>query len=117
MERWIIDWEPTERDWLPYYTRANAGETLPDPSSPLNWTFVWEQGFVPGWVRGMETMGIYHEGQFPRQKPAQLGMFAGADALAQGRPRGVMATYMMNGTAATTRGFLDIARRLAASAA
>jgi len=44
-------------------------------------------------------------------------MFAGADALAQGRPRGVMATYMMNGTAATTRGFLDIARRLAASAA
>lgn len=77
VDRWIIDWEPGEPDWLPYYTRANAGETLPDPSSPLNWTFVWEQGFVPGWVRGMETMGIYHEGQFPRDKPAQLGMFAG----------------------------------------
>jgi aminoglycoside phosphotransferase (APT) family kinase protein len=41
-------------------------------------------------------------------------MFVGADALAQGRPRGVMATYMMNGTAATTRAFVDIARRLAA---
>lgn len=43
-------------------------------------------------------------------------MFAGADALAQGRPRGVMATYVMNGTAATTRAFIDIARRLAAAA-
>lgn len=76
-DRWLIDWQPGEPDWLPYYTRANAGETLPDPSSPLNWTLVWEQGFVPGWVRGMETMGIYHEGQFPREQPAQLGMFAG----------------------------------------
>ena len=77
MDRWITDWDRTEPDWLPYYTRANAGETLPDPASPLNWTFVWEQGFVPGWVRGMEDLGIYREGQFPREKPAQLGMFAG----------------------------------------
>ncbi len=44
-------------------------------------------------------------------------MFAGADALALGRPRGVMATYMMNGTMATTRAYLDIARRLAGQAA
>jgi aminoglycoside phosphotransferase (APT) family kinase protein len=40
-------------------------------------------------------------------------MFSAADALFAGRPRGVMATYMINGTAATTRGFVDIARRLA----
>ena len=77
MDRWITDWERSEPDWLPYYTRANAGETLPDPASPLNWTFVWEKGFVPGWVRGMEEMSIYREGEFPREKPAQLGMFAG----------------------------------------
>jgi pyruvate,water dikinase len=77
MDRWITDWDRGEPDWLPYYTRANAGETLPDPASPLNWTFVWERGFIPGWVRGMEAMGIYHEGQFPRERPAQLGMFAG----------------------------------------
>ena len=77
VERWITDWDRGEPDWLPYYTRANAGETLPDPASPLNWTFVWEQGFVPGWVSGMEAMGIYHVGQFPRVRPAQLGMFAG----------------------------------------
>ncbi len=40
-------------------------------------------------------------------------MFTAADALAQGRPRGAMATYLLNGTAATTRQFVDIARRLA----
>jgi pyruvate,water dikinase len=35
MDRWITDWERGESDWMPYYTRANAGETLPDPASPL----------------------------------------------------------------------------------
>ena len=77
MDRWITDWERGEPDWMPYYTRANAGETLPDPASPLGWTFAWEHGFVPGWVRGMEQMGIYREGEFPRERPAQLGMFGG----------------------------------------
>lgn len=77
MDRWITDWERGEPDWMPYYTRANAGETLPDPASPLGWTFAWEGGFVPGWVRGMELMGIYRENQFPRERPGQLGMFGG----------------------------------------
>ena len=40
-------------------------------------------------------------------------MFEAADALAQGRSRGVMATYMMNGTSATTSAFVEVARRLA----
>ena len=40
-------------------------------------------------------------------------MLQAADALAQGRSRGVMATYMMNGTSATTRAFVEVARRLA----
>jgi hypothetical protein len=40
-------------------------------------------------------------------------MFEAADALAQGRSRGVMATYMMNGTSATTRAFVEVASRLA----
>jgi hypothetical protein len=31
MHRWITDWERGEPDWMPYYTRANAGKTLPDP--------------------------------------------------------------------------------------
>jgi aminoglycoside phosphotransferase (APT) family kinase protein len=40
-------------------------------------------------------------------------MFMAADALAQGESRGVMATYMLNGTSAITRQFFEVARRLA----
>ena len=40
-------------------------------------------------------------------------MFNAADALHQGRPRGVMNTYMINGTAATTKAFLAVAQQLA----
>lgn len=48
IDRWITDWERSEPDWMPCYPRANAGETLPDPASPLGWTLAWERGFVPG---------------------------------------------------------------------
>ena len=41
-DRWITDWEPSER--FPVYTRANAGEILPDPVSPLGWDLIWEEG-------------------------------------------------------------------------
>jgi rifampicin phosphotransferase len=32
-ERWVVDSRPSERYSL--YTRANAGEVMPDPISPL----------------------------------------------------------------------------------
>jgi aminoglycoside phosphotransferase (APT) family kinase protein len=40
-------------------------------------------------------------------------MFNAADALHQGHPRGVMNTYMINGTAATTKAFIDVVKQLA----
>ena len=40
-------------------------------------------------------------------------MLEATDALARGRPRGVMATYLMNGISATTRAFVEVARQLA----
>ncbi len=40
-------------------------------------------------------------------------MLEAADALARGRPRGVLATYLMNGISATTRAFVAVARQLA----
>ena len=43
-ERWITDWPVSER-W-PHYTRANAGEVLPDPASPLGQQFSWEKGMA-----------------------------------------------------------------------
>lgn len=45
-ERWLTDWDRSDR--MPFYTRANAGEVLPDPASPLGWTLVFEEGLLPG---------------------------------------------------------------------
>ncbi|MFK7917084.1 MAG: PEP-utilizing enzyme [Ilumatobacter sp.] len=38
-DRWITDHQISTRH--PFYTRANAGEVLPDPACPLGWTLVW----------------------------------------------------------------------------
>jgi pyruvate,water dikinase len=46
-DRWLTDWDINPR--FPLLTRANAGEVLPDPASPLAQTLVWEQAILPGW--------------------------------------------------------------------
>jgi phosphohistidine swiveling domain-containing protein len=74
-DRWLIDWERSER--MPFYTRANAGEVLPDPASPLGWTLVFEKGLLPGWLRGLVEFGIYREGELPMDRPPVAGMFGG----------------------------------------
>ena len=62
---------------MPFYTRANAGEVLPDPASPLGWTLVFEQGLLPGWLRGLVEFGIYREGELPMARPPVAGLFGG----------------------------------------
>lgn len=110
----VIDWEfgriGDPREDLGYYSHLPVPPNLyeADPEGFLaryrdNTGFTEEQ-VNPDTVSYFYVLGMAR----------LLGqMFAGADALAQGHPRGVMATYMMNGTAATTRAFIDIARRLA----
>ena len=56
-ERWITDWPVSER-W-PHYTRANAGEVLPEPASPLGQQFSWERGMIPGWRDSYVQSGNY----------------------------------------------------------
>jgi pyruvate,water dikinase len=75
MERWITDSQRWDR--LPYYTRANAGEVLPDPCSPLGWTLVFEQGLLIGWLRGFVEFGVYAEGELPDDPPPVAGLFGG----------------------------------------
>lgn len=75
MERWITDSHRWER--LPYYTRANAGEVLPDPCSPLGWTLVFEQGLLKGWLKGFVDFGVYAEGELPEDPPPVAGLFGG----------------------------------------
>src|SRR5207253_4704446 len=66
-DRWLADWQRSRR--MPFYTRANAGEVLPDPASPLGWTLVFEKGLLPGWLRGLVEFGIYREGELPMERP------------------------------------------------
>ena len=76
MKRWITDWQRCER--LPYYTRANAGEVLPEPASPLGWTLVFEQGLLQGWLRGF--VGVRHlprGASCPSDRPPVAGLFGG----------------------------------------
>lgn len=75
-DSWIVDWQRNER--LPYYTRANAGEVLPDPASPLGWSLVFEKGLLPGWYRGFVEFGIYGADEFntPPKIP-MVGIFGG----------------------------------------
>ena len=74
-DRWLTDWQRSER--MPFYTRANAGEVLPDPASPLGWTLVFEKGLLPGWLRGLVDFGIYREGELPMERPPVTGLFGG----------------------------------------
>lgn len=75
MERWITDSQRWDR--LPYYTRANAGEVLPDPCSPLGWSLVFEEGLLKGWLRGFVEFGIYADGELPDDPPPVAGLFGG----------------------------------------
>ena len=74
-DRWLTDWPRSPR--MPFYTRANAGEVLADPASPLGWTLVFEKGLLPGWLRGLVEFGIYREGELPTERPPVAGLFGG----------------------------------------
>ena len=110
----MIDWEfgriGDPREDLGYYSHLPVPPNLYEADPP---------GFL---ARYRERTGLSEE-QVNEDTVAYfyvLGMarllgqmFQAADALAQGRSRGVMATYMMNGTSATTSAFVAVARRLA----
>lgn len=74
-ERWITDWDPDPR--FPVYTRANAGEVLPDPCSPLCWTVAWEPGVLQGWRDSQINCGTCEPGEIPEHRPPVVGHFGG----------------------------------------
>jgi rifampicin phosphotransferase len=69
MKTWITDNEPSSR--YPVYTRANAGEVLPYPLSPLGWTLPWLQALALGWRDSQITAGTFNADEFPEQ-PLQV---------------------------------------------
>jgi len=75
-DRWITDWTPSTR--FPLYTRANAGEILPDPCSPLGWDLVWGAGGVAhGWADGCHRFGTFTPDETNADEPDFVGCFGG----------------------------------------
>ncbi len=73
--RWIEDNLLSER-W-PFWTRANVGEVLPEPPSPLGWDLIWETGTLPGWYDcAVDRLG-YGDVGLSEQRPEVAGMFGG----------------------------------------
>jgi len=110
----VIDWEFARvgdpREDLGYYSR------LPVPPN------LYETGPDAFLARYRERTGLSEEQVNPQTveyffllgMARLLGqMLHSAESLAQGHPRGVMATYLLNGTSATMRRFFDITRRIA----
>lgn len=71
----ITDWPVSER--FPHYTRANAGEVMGDPVTPLSWSLCWDGamvlGFRDGWIRG----GTHEMADFDSDHPETVSMFGG----------------------------------------
>ena len=73
--RWIEDNVLPEK-W-PFWTRANVGEVLPEPPSPLGWDLVWEDGVLPGWYDcAVDRLG-YGDAGLSTIRPEVSGMFGG----------------------------------------
>jgi pyruvate,water dikinase len=72
-DRWLTDYVPSPR-W-PHYTRANAGEVMPDPVSPLCQTFTWDLGIIHGAAQGSVRAGLYEADEYDPVIPEVFGFF------------------------------------------
>jgi len=73
--RWIKDNEASDK-W-PFWTRANVGEVLPEPPSPLGWDLVWENGTLKGWYDvAVNRLGYGDVGLSP-ERPEMAGLLGG----------------------------------------
>jgi len=74
-DRWITDWDIDPR--YPMLTRANAGEVLPDPVSPLGWTLTWTPILV-GWRdSGILDYGSVDADELSEHHPQVVGQVGG----------------------------------------
>lgn len=74
-DRWFTDYEPSER-W-PHYTRANAGEVMPSPVTPLCQKFTWDDGIIHGAAEGSCRAGLYEASEYDPTLPEVFGFFGG----------------------------------------
>jgi len=75
VERWITDNEPSVR--YPTYTRANAGEVMPDPVSPLTASMGIMAAGEAGWRDAYNRLGTFQPEEFEDDRPNTIGCFGG----------------------------------------
>ncbi len=75
MERWITDWKIGDR--FRHFTRANAGEVIATPASPLGQEYSWDHAMIPGWKDGYVRQGSYDADEFDADYPETSGFFGG----------------------------------------
>jgi len=77
MDRWICDNEPCAE--FPIYTRANAGEVMPDPMTPLTNSLGLMGAGDPGWRDAYVNLGTFHRHELPPESdgPCTIGCFGG----------------------------------------
>jgi len=73
--RWIEDNQLNDK-W-PFWTRANVGEVLPEPPSPLGWDLVWENGTLKGWYDCAVNRLGYGDVGLDEDRPEVAGLFGG----------------------------------------
>ena len=73
--RWIDDNPPSSR--LSFWTRANVGEVLPEPPSPLGWDIVWETGTILGWRDCAVNRLGFADDELSQTRPEVSGLFGG----------------------------------------
>ncbi len=74
-DHWITDWDINPK--FPLLTRANAGEVLPDPCSPLAWTLVFTP-LLAGWRdSAVYDYGAYDADELSEATPEVVGQLGG----------------------------------------
>ncbi|MDQ1394963.1 MAG: rifampicin phosphotransferase, partial [Acidimicrobiaceae bacterium] len=75
MDRFFTDNDPDPR--YPIYTRANAGEVMPEPVSPLSTTLGMLNGGDLGWRDAYVRFGTFDPVEIEGDNPVAIGQFGG----------------------------------------
>jgi len=74
-ERWIADSKPSIK--FPIYTRANAGEVMPDPVSPMSASIGLGGTGEMAWRDAYVQSGCFDADEFEPDRPNTIGIFGG----------------------------------------
>lgn len=75
IDRWVIDTKPSEKYRI--VTRANAGEVMPDPCSPLTGTLGMFVAGEQGWRDAYVVTGTFRRDEFEPDRPNTIACYGG----------------------------------------